>query len=122
LGALPRELEPSERIFEKRERALLASKEISSFVSDSIPLLVTCQSYACVAQRFREELAENAKVVSIVEVLPNAGHNSVVAWSRSKDLLALAAPIGLLGSRGFCAELLRAFSEASGVRLKLFEL
>jgi len=47
-----------------------------------LPVIGACGSFGVLATRWSNELAENAKTPSIVEVYPEAAHNSIVGWER----------------------------------------
>ncbi len=67
------------RVLEKREEASRQAKAISEEIGDSVPVFVATRPYVSIAERFKKDLAENSKRYSCVEVLPEAGHNSIEA-------------------------------------------
>ncbi len=50
---------------------------------------------ACIAQRWRAQLAENSKMVSRVHSLPELDHNEVVGWRNNPHILKSSAVIWL---------------------------
>ncbi|MEM4035096.1 MAG: SIS domain-containing protein [Fervidicoccaceae archaeon] len=97
------------------------SRELAEVIGSSTPVLLSCDPYEVVATRLREELAENSKRLSLLETLPNAGHNAVVAWARAskRDYKF----IGIVGHRATeCEALVESFAEAVGSEPALWRL
>jgi bifunctional phosphoglucose/phosphomannose isomerase len=64
--------------------ALDTSRRVASAIADGlVPVVVACGSYAPLAWRWKSELAENAKLHAMVEVYPEAGHNTINAWEHT---------------------------------------
>jgi len=74
-----------------------------------VPIIISCWEYYPVALRMRQEIAENAKKVSFIEELPDAGHNSVVAWNRN---ISKNPVVTVSGSSKKCEKLIEAFTKA----------
>uniref|UniRef100_A0A7J3ZLH4 SIS domain-containing protein n=1 Tax=Fervidicoccus fontis TaxID=683846 RepID=A0A7J3ZLH4_9CREN len=119
LDLLERELdlESACKVFENVNDALSSSQGLCKVLSegDRIPVFVTCTPYYSVALRFHDELAENTKLLSFIEILPNSGHNSVVAWRRLKGgLEKVFTLVTLQGSVKYCKHAIDAFYRALG--------
>lgn len=56
------------------------SRELASFILNSLPVIISDSRYYPVALRFKNELNENSKVMAKVEVVPEWGHNDIVGW------------------------------------------
>lgn len=56
------------------------SKGIADFLSNSIPIIVSCFRFSPLAYRLKNELNENSKIPAKVEVVPEWGHNDIVGW------------------------------------------
>ncbi len=69
-------------MLESRDEAEREAQELINYIEDKTPVLITVNKYYPLALRVKQELAENAKKLSFIEVLPDAGHNSVVPWGR----------------------------------------
>ncbi len=82
---------------------------LAGYLVQDVPIIVSCWEYYPVALRMRQEIAENAKKVSFIEELPDAGHNSVVAWRRN---LSKNPVVTVLGSSKKCEKLIEAFTNA----------
>ena len=52
-----------------------------------LPVLYALQRMSSVARRFKNQLAENSKLLSKYDLLPEAGHNEVEAWHERDNLL-----------------------------------
>ncbi|MCE4614489.1 MAG: SIS domain-containing protein [Desulfurococcales archaeon] len=95
------------------EASELADKLVEN--QPKIPVLITCRKYYPVVLRGRQELAENAKLVSIAEEVPDAGHNILVGYARSRvDWLVL----GAFSGEKRCDTVLESFLEVQGIMNK----
>ncbi|MCE4621438.1 MAG: hypothetical protein F7B95_03230 [Desulfurococcales archaeon] len=56
------------------------ASELAGHLMGGLPVIAACGSYGVVAERWRSELSENAKMPAIVEVYPEAAHNAIVGW------------------------------------------
>ena len=57
------------------------AKRLASSLEGRLPMIYTFRRMASVARRFKNQLAENSKMVAKYGLLPEAGHNEVEAWS-----------------------------------------
>ncbi len=91
--------------FSKNKAKLFASKLL-----DRIPAVYSLYRMSSVATRFKNQLAENSKVLAIFGLLPEACHNELEAWGGRSGL---ACPILIRDTVEGRAEraLLDAFSE-----------
>jgi len=56
------------------------AKYIAEQLYAKIPIILTYEKYAPLAWRIKNELNENAKIPSKVEILPEWGHHDIVGW------------------------------------------
>ena len=52
-----------------------------------LPVLYALQRMSSVARRFKNQLAENSKLLAKYDLLPEGGHNEVEAWHEKDNLL-----------------------------------
>jgi len=52
-----------------------------------LPVLYALQRMSSVARRFKNQLAENSKLLAKYDLLPEAGHNEVEAWHERDNML-----------------------------------
>ena len=64
------------------------AKRFASSLKGRLPMIYTFRRMAGVARRFKNQLAENSKMVAKYGQLPEAGHNEVEAWSNQRLPLA----------------------------------
>src|SRR5712692_580737 len=64
------------------------AKRLASSLKGRLPMIYTFRKMASVARRFKNQLAENSKMVAKFGLLPEAGHNEVEAWSNQRLPLA----------------------------------
>ena len=64
------------------------AKRLAAALKDHLPVIYTPQRMASVARRFKNQLAENSKMVAKYALLPEGGHNEVEAWSNQPFPLA----------------------------------
>ena len=69
---------------EFHEKAL----QIAGFLVGKIPVLYTTNALEPVVVRLRQQLAENAKMLSWHHVIPEMNHNELVGWRRDQPGLA----------------------------------
>ncbi len=114
-------VQKSLEILESSADAWSEARQLSSIIGERIPVFVSTWSYRPVAIRFKQELAENAKTLSFTEFLPDAGHNSIVAWGRDprRESYKLISIIG--GANGEEA-LHESFKEGCGMRVEEWRL
>ena len=77
-----------------------------------LPVLYALQSMSSVVRRFKNQLAENSKVLAKYDLLPEAGHNEVEAWHERDSLL----PVIIRGARESAVErlIIHAFQATIG--------
>jgi len=56
------------------------AKEFAFLLEGKMPVIYEFQRMSSVARRFKNQLAENSKVVAKYELLPEAGHNELESW------------------------------------------
>jgi glucose/mannose-6-phosphate isomerase len=64
------------------------AKHLAASLKARLPMIYTFRRMASVAQRFKNQLAENSKMIAKYGLLPEAGHNEVEAWFMSSLPLA----------------------------------
>ena len=64
------------------------TKQLAASLKDHLPVIYAFRRMASVARRFKNQLAENSKMVAKYGLLPEAGHNEVEAWSNQRFPLA----------------------------------
>ncbi len=62
------------------------SRELSYFLKDSIPVIISNFNYYPLALRFKDELNENSKMMAKVEIIPEWAHNDIVGWERPVNI------------------------------------
>ncbi len=97
------------------------AERFSGMIGESTPVFVSTWSYQPVAIRFKQELAENAKTLSFTELLPDAGHNSIVAWGRDSRRESYKL-ISIIGKADEGEVLHEAFKEGCGMRIEKWRL
>lgn len=56
------------------------AKKLASSLRNSVPVVFAFRRMAAVARRFKNQLAENSKMVGKYSLLPEAAHNEIEAW------------------------------------------
>ncbi len=114
LTNLPRAMDASKA--KVLEEARKVSKAVSSHACSSLfkgPIIVGCRKYYPLALRARQELAENSKMVSIAEEVPDAGHNLIVGYNvTGEDRLTLVLNV----NEEPCSTILNSYLEAYKLR------
>src|SRR3989449_8345124 len=64
------------------------AKRLAVSLKARLPMIYTFRRMASVARRFKNQLAENSKMVAKYGLLPEAGHNEVEAWFKPSLPLA----------------------------------
>jgi glucose/mannose-6-phosphate isomerase len=64
------------------------AKQLALSLKGRLPIIYALQRMASVARRFKNQLAENSKMVAKYGILPEAGHNEVEAWLKPQFPLA----------------------------------
>jgi glucose/mannose-6-phosphate isomerase len=70
-----------------------AAKTLASDVGETMPIVYGFGVYRGVAQRFKQQFNENAKVPSKWEVFPELNHNEIVGWEKAGKLAKHFTPI-----------------------------
>ncbi len=89
------------------------AKRLASLLKGQFVVTYSLQRMSSVARRFKNQLAENSKVASKYDVLPEAGHNEVEAWHR-QSLPLLPLIIRDWKESAFESAIVRAFSSTIG--------
>ena len=63
------------------------AKSLALRLLGHLPVLYALQRMSSVARRFKNQLAENSKLIAKYDLLPEAGHNEVEAWHHRDNLL-----------------------------------
>jgi glucose/mannose-6-phosphate isomerase len=64
------------------------AKRLAPSLKDRIPVIFAFRRMAAVARRFKNQLAENSKVVAKYSLLPEAAHNEIEGWHKQRLSLA----------------------------------
>ena len=64
------------------------AKHLAASLKGHLPVIYAVRRMASVARRFKNQLAENSKMIAKYGLLPEAGHNEVEAWSNQRLPLA----------------------------------
>ncbi len=74
------DLRASAEVLRGVEEAERIAEDLSDHVEGTIPVFITDEEHYPLALRGREEVNENAKTPSIVQVYPESAHNDIVSW------------------------------------------
>ena len=88
------------------------AKSLALELLGHLPVLYALQRMSSVARRFKNQLAENSKLIAKYDLLPEAGHNEVEAWHERGNLL----PVIIRHARESAVErtIIRAFQATIG--------
>ena len=64
------------------------AKRLASSLKERIPVIFAFRRMGAVARRFKNQLAENSKVVAKYSLLPEAAHNEIEGWHNQRLPLA----------------------------------
>ena len=64
------------------------AKKLALSLRNSVPVIFAFRRMAAVARRFKNQLAENSKMVGKYSLLPEAAHNEIEAWHNQQARLA----------------------------------
>jgi len=64
------------------------AKRLAASLKGHLPMIYTLRRMSSVARRFKNQLAENSKMIAKYGLLPEAGHNEVEAWFNQRLPLA----------------------------------
>ena len=65
------------------------AEKIAHYLHDKLPIIYSTGKFAPVAVRFRQQLNENAKMLSWSGVIPEMNHNELVGWRDRNNNLAV---------------------------------
>ena len=111
-GLIKKSMDLFNRITEAEKKA----EDISREIMVQTPVFITCRPYVSVGLRFKYDLAENAKKYSILEVLPEAGHNSIESLKNLGEKKE-SKLIYIIGSQVMCRTFASSVSEVLGEKL-----
>ncbi len=63
------------------------AKSLALKLLGHLPILYSLQRMSSVARRFKNQLAENSKLLAKYDLLPEAGHNEIEAWRERDNML-----------------------------------
>jgi glucose/mannose-6-phosphate isomerase len=63
------------------------AKSLALKLLGHLPILYSLQRMSSVARRFKNQLAENSKLLAKYDCLPEAGHNEIEAWRERDNML-----------------------------------
>ncbi|MFN4046133.1 MAG: SIS domain-containing protein [Acidilobaceae archaeon] len=76
-----------EAYHELRNVTVDEAEPYASLVSESdITIIGACGPHSIVAERWRQELSENSKILAKTELYPESAHNDIVAWQTKKNI------------------------------------
>jgi len=88
------------------------AKSLALELLGHLPVLYALQRMSSVARRFKNQLAENSKLLAKYDLLPEAGHNEVEAWHERDSLLPVI--IRHAQESAFESSIIRAFRTTIG--------
>ena len=65
------------------------AEKIAQYLHDKLPIIYSTDRFAPVSVRFRQQLNENAKMLSWSGVIPEMNHNELVGWRDRNNNLAV---------------------------------
>lgn len=90
-------------------------------LAGSVEVLVigACGEFGVIAERWRQEFSENAKMLVKSEVYPESAHNDIVAWQAAKGV-----KIGFVAIKGegICREIMELVKEKYSLHGEVLEL
>lgn len=88
------EIEASAALLEKEQSAIQAkAKEITAHFKNKLPILYGDTKMEAVLVRAQQQIAENSKQLSHVNVMPEMNHNELVGWDHARVIFANAATL-----------------------------
>jgi len=73
-------------VLKNSEEFIKEGEKIAQFLMKGLPVISGCGKLSSIAVRWSQELAENSKTPSIIEIYPEAAHNSIVGWEKTPQL------------------------------------
>ncbi len=81
-GKLIHQMAAAADLLEEEQQTIRQKAErIAGFISNKLPIIYAADLLEPVALRFRQQLAENANMLSCHHVFPEMNHNELVGWS-----------------------------------------
>ena len=75
-------------LIENREALRTEAKTYAEALKNKIVSVYACEGFGALAERFRQQLNENAKMLGWNAVIPEMNHNELVGWSGGSDAVA----------------------------------
>ncbi|MCX8196606.1 MAG: hypothetical protein N3F67_06010 [Acidilobaceae archaeon] len=113
------------------EELLSAYNSLKSFMADEakpyaelaegaeVLVVGACGEHGVVAERWRQEFSENAKMLAKSEVYPESAHNDIVAWQAPKGIKISFVSIS---GKGACREIMELVKEKYSLHGKAAEV
>ena len=76
-------------IDELQEEIQADAEKITNHLFGKIPIIYACDGYKGMAVRFTQQLAENSKMLSWHNIIPEMNHNELVGWRTKNENLAV---------------------------------
>ncbi|MCK4859813.1 MAG: bifunctional phosphoglucose/phosphomannose isomerase [Candidatus Omnitrophica bacterium] len=85
ISAKEEDIKETIAVLEKIKQEIISEEEneaknVSLSFLNKFPVIYTSNSFAAVAARFKQQLAENSKNLSSINFLPEMNHNEIVGW------------------------------------------
>ncbi len=80
------EISKTSSILSDTKEFIKKGEHIAEFLIKGLPVISSCGKLSSIAIRWGQELAENSKTPSIIEIYPEAAHNSIVGWENPPPL------------------------------------
>lgn len=88
------EVRQSVSLLEKEQMAIQAkAKEITAHFKNKLPILYGDTKMEAILVRAQQQIAENSKQLSHVNVIPEMNHNELVGWDHAKVIFANASTL-----------------------------
>ena len=65
------------------------AEKMTNHLFGKIPIIYACDGYKGMAVRFTQQLAENSKMLSWHNIIPEMNHNELVGWRTKNENLAV---------------------------------
>ena len=76
-------------IDELQEEIQADAEKMTNHLFGKIPIIYACDGYKGMAVRFTQQLAENSKMLSWHNIIPEMNHNELVGWRTKNENLAV---------------------------------
>jgi glucose/mannose-6-phosphate isomerase len=88
------EVKSSSALLEKEQSSIQAkAKELTAHFKNKLPIIYGDTKMEAVLVRAQQQIAENSKQLSHVNVIPEMNHNELVGWDHAKVIFANAATL-----------------------------